>query len=85
MCEYVISPSMKQKPTIDCVFNVHLENTLRFTFFYGSDVATLLHPNSLIIYSEQTRTNMSQPGRRPVTAIGNERHVLQTLWSRKDI
>ena len=35
--------------------------------------------------TKQTRTNMSQPGRRPGTAVGDERHVLQTLWSRKFI
>ena len=30
----------------------------------------------------ETRTNMFQPGRRPGTAKGDERHVLQALWSR---
>ena len=35
--------------------------------------------------TEQTRTNMSQPGRRPGTAVGDEQHVLQALWSRKNI
>ena len=28
---------------------------------------------------------MSQPGRRPGTAVGDEQHVLQVLWSMKDI
>ena len=32
--------------------------------------------------TEQMRTNMSQPGQRPGTAVGDERHVLQALWSR---
>ena len=32
--------------------------------------------------TEQTRTNMSQPGRRPCTAVGDERvHILQTGWT----
>ena len=35
--------------------------------------------------TEQTRTNMSQPVQSPGTAVGNERHVLQALWSRKNI
>ena len=35
--------------------------------------------------TEQTRTNMSQPGRRPGTAVGDERNVLQALWSKRDI
>ena len=35
--------------------------------------------------TEQTRTNMFQPGRRPGTSIGDEQHFLQALWSRKDI
>ena len=35
--------------------------------------------------TEQTRTNMSQPGQKPVTPIGNEQHVLEALWSRIDI
>ena len=30
--------------------------------------------------TEQTRTNMSQPRQRPGTAVGDERHVLETLW-----
>ena len=35
---------------------------------------------------EQTRTNMSQPRRRPATAVGDERvHILQMWWSRKNI
>ena len=29
--------------------------------------------------TEQSRTNMSKPGRRPGTAVGDEHHVLQTL------
>ena len=36
-------------------------------------------------FIEQTRTNMSQPGQRPGTAVGDEQHVLQLWWSRKDI
>ena len=28
---------------------------------------------------------MSQPGRRPGTVVGDEQHVLQALWSMKDI
>ena len=35
--------------------------------------------------TEQTRTNMSQPGRRPGIAVGDEQHFLQALWSSKDI
>ena len=33
-------------------------------------------------FIEQTRTNMSQPGQRPGTPVGDEWHVLQALWSR---
>ena len=32
--------------------------------------------------TEQTRKNMSQPGPRLGTTVGDERHVLQALWSR---
>ena len=35
--------------------------------------------------TEQARTNMSQTGRRPGIAVGNEQHVLKALWSRKYI
>ena len=35
--------------------------------------------------TERTKTNMSHPGRRPGTVVGDEQHVLQALWSRKDI
>ena len=49
-------------------------------------VATLLEGHWLSDhFNEQTKTNMSQPGRRPGTAIGDERYVLQALLSRKDI
>ena len=35
--------------------------------------------------TEQMRTNMSKPCRRPGTAVRDEQHVLQALWGRKDI
>ena len=49
-------------------------------------MATLLEGDSLTDHlTEHTRTNTSQPGRGPGTAVGDEWHVLQILWSRKDI
>ena len=63
-------------------------------FYHGLDVnwAMVMWPPCWRVthsltdhFNEQTRTNMSQPGRRLGTAIGDERHVLQTLWSMKDI
>ena len=60
-------------------------------FYHGPNVsrATVLLPSIRGVtdspLTEQTRTNMSQPGRRPGTAVGYEWHILQTLWNRKDI
>ena len=36
-------------------------------------------------FIEQMRTDIHQPGQRPGTTVGDERHVLQASWSRKDI
>ena len=59
-------------------------------FYHGPDVsrAMVITPPIQDLtdhFIEQTRTNMSQPGRRPGTVAGDEWHVLQALWSRKDI
>ena len=60
-------------------------------FYHGPDVSRAMvmwPPCCTVTHSyltEQTRTNMSQSGRRPGTAVGDELHVLQALWSRKDI
>ena len=63
-------------------------------FYHGHDVSQAMvmwPPCWRVTHSltenlmEQTRTNMSQPGQRPGIAVGNGRHVLQALWSRKDI
>ena len=83
----------------NCGLTVKIESrwTLRLTYFFllpiflpWPDVsrAMVMWPPSCMVtdhLTEQTRTNMSQPGRRRGTAVGDERHVLQALWSRKDI
>ena len=55
--------------------------TLVGPWSYGHPVGASLTDR----FIEQTGTNMFQPGRRPGTAVGDEWHVLQALWSRKDI
>ena len=65
------------------------------TFYHGPDVSrarSSRHPVGIWLtdslthhLTEQTRTNMSQPGRRTGTVVGNEQHVLQALWSKKKI
>ena len=71
--------------------SVHMLRVYNSTYFYhGPDVsrAMVMWPPIQDVtdtLKEQTRTNMSQPGRRPGTAVGDEWHVLQALWSRKDI
>ena len=60
-------------------------------FYHGPDVsrAMVMWPPCCKVSNHlklQTRTNMSKPGQRPCTAVGDERvHVLKTWWSRKDI
>ena len=63
---------------------------LKEHFYHGPDVsrAMVMRPPCWNVsqspLTEQTRTNMSEPGRRPGT-VGNEQHFLQALCSRKNI
>ena len=63
----------------------------RTLFYHGPDVsrAMVMWPPcwrmTRLYFIEQMRTNMSQPGRRPGTALGDKSHVLKALLSRKDI
>ena len=62
----------------------------QYKFYHGPDVsrAMIMRPHIQGVthwpFIEQTRTYMSQPVQRPGTTVGNERHVLQALWSKKD-
>ena len=65
---------------------------LHLPFYHGPNVSRAMvmwrpcwRVTDWLIIIEQTRTNMSQPGRRLGTHVGNECHVLQALWSRKDV
>ena len=56
-------------------------------FYHGPDVSRAMvmwPPCCKVRYhlKLQTRSNMSQSGRRPGTAVGDEWHVVQALWSR---
>ena len=63
----------------------------RSSFYHGPDIsrAMVIWPPfwnvTDLCLTEQTRTNMFQPGRRLGTAVGDEWHVLKALWNRKDI
>ena len=88
---------LSQRVQIKILFQKQMWDWIRTpsTFYHGPDVSrarSSRHPVGIWLtdslthhLTEQTRTNMSQPGRRPGTAVGNEQHVLQALWSRKEI
>ena len=86
VCNYLTYMSLQFKLK-HLIFNCLLDSFLPWPQRLSGHghVATLYVGDSVHHLTEQMRTNMFKPGQRVVTAEGGERHVLQTLWIRKDI